>query len=123
MPAKKSKRPMKMKAYASFSAWKKDQTAKNQRLITALTRIVEATDADLERAVKWGQGCWIKGDAPRVYIHAEPDHVQIGFYRGSALSDPSGILEGKGQYVRFVRISGTADIDQKALTRLIKQVI
>jgi hypothetical protein len=113
---------MKMKAYTSFPAWKKDQTPKNQRLITALTRIVEATDADLERFVKWGQGCWIKKNTPRVYIHAEPDHVQVGFYRGSSLSDPTRVLQGKGKHVRFVRIFDKSDINQKALTRLIEQV-
>ncbi len=111
-----------MKAYASFSEWKKDQSSKNQRLVTALQRVVKRCAPHLATTVKWGQGCFAAGDVPKVFIHAEEDHVQFGFYRGSSLNDPDGLLEGKGKYVRHVKIRGPKDIDERALTALVLQV-
>jgi hypothetical protein len=115
-------KPEKMKAYASFGEWKRDQSAKNQKLIDALSGLVRKTSPELTRTVKWGQGCWILGDAPRVYIHAEPDHVQFGFYAGSTLKDPEGLLVGSGKHVRHVKVFTTKGIPREALVALLEQV-
>lgn len=112
----------KMKAYASFAAWKKDQTDKNKRLISALARVIEQIAPDLEKTVKWGQGCWAQAGAPKVYLHAEPDHVQLGFYAGSTLKDPLGLLSGSGKHVRHVKVRSLSDVDAKAFAALILQV-
>jgi hypothetical protein len=114
---------MPMKAYASFADWKKDQSPKHIRLIGALTQIIEATAPHLARAVKWGQGCWLDEGSPRVYIHAARDHVQLGFYRGSALKDPKHLLVGSGQYVRHVKVRTARDIDPAAFAALIAQTL
>jgi hypothetical protein len=110
-----------MKTYASFADWKKDQTAQNQRLIGALGRVVEAAAPHLAKTVKWGQGCWADAGAPKVYIHTEDDHVQLGFYRGSTLEDPERRLVGSGKYVRHVRVRTARDIDHDAFADLIEQ--
>lgn len=115
-------RPQKMKAFASFDEWKRDQTAKNQRLIAELSELVKATAPEFTPTVKWGQGCWILGDTPRVYIHAEPDHVQFGFYAGTQLKDPGGLLVGSGKHVRHVKVFTTKGIPRKALVALLEQV-
>jgi hypothetical protein len=111
-----------MKAYASFAEWKKDQSAKHQRLVGALQRVVKSAAPHLSTTVKWGQGCFADGDEPKLFIHAEPDHLQFGFYRGSSMKDPAKLLTGKGKYVRHVKIRTPKDIDARALSRLIVQV-
>ena len=113
----------KMKAYASFADWKKDQSPKNKRLIGALSRVIDQVAPHLVKTVKWGQGCWADGGDPKVYIHTEDDHVQLGFYRGARMDDPLRLLEGKGQYVRHVKVRTTRDIDQDAFSDLIAQAI
>jgi hypothetical protein len=70
-----------------------------------------------------GQGCWTLGDAPKVYIHTEPDHVQFGFYAGSRLEDPEGLLVGRGKYVRHVKVFTTEGIPQEALVAFLEQVL
>jgi hypothetical protein len=115
-------KPQKMKAYASFAEWRRDQSAKNQRLITALSTIVRKTAPEFTPTVKWGQGCWTLGDAPKAYIHAEPDHVQFGFYAGSALDDPDGVLVGSGKHVRHLKVFTTKGIPREALVALLEQV-
>ena len=112
----------KMKKYESFADWKKDQSAKNKRLIGALQRLIKATAPHLTTTVKWGQGCFVDGDAPKIYIHTEDDHVQLGFYAGASLDDPEDLLNGSGKYVRHVKVCTAKDIQPKAFAALIKQV-
>ena len=125
MAAKKKtrgSRSRKMKSYPSFAAWKRDQSAENQKLIDSLARLVRKTAPEFQPAVKWGQGCWTLGDDPRVYIHAEPDHVHVGFYSGASLRDPDELLVGSGKYVRHVKIFTTKGMPRKALVELVEQV-
>lgn len=116
-------KPQKMKAFGSFGEWKHEQSAKNQRLINALSRVVKNTAPALTPTVKWGQGCWTLGNAPKVYIHAEADHVQFGFYAGSKLKDPEGLLVGRGKHVRHVKVFTTNGIPREALVALLEQVL
>ena len=116
-------KPQKMKTYASFDEWKRDQSPRNQRLINALSDLVKKTAPEFTPTVKWGQGCWTRGRAPKVYVHAEPDHVQCGFYAGSRLKDPEGLLVGSGKHVRHVKVFTTQGIPREALVALLEQVL
>jgi len=113
----------KMKNYAGYADWKKDQSAKNVRLIGSLERLVQAAAPKLTTTVKWGQGCFASGDVPKLYIHTEEDHVQFGFYRGAELDDPDGLLAGSGKYVRHIKVRSAADIRPAAFTALIRQAV
>lgn len=112
-----------MKAYASFAEWKKDQSPRNQKLIGAMQRLIKKQAPDFETIVKWGQGCWAKDGSPRIFIHTEVDHIQFGFYSGSSMKDPLKLLEGKGQYVRHVKIRTAKDIRPAEFAKLIGQVL
>lgn len=113
----------KMKAYASFAEWKKDQSAKNKRLIGALQKVVEGVAPQWTKSVKWGQGCWLEGNNPKIYLHAEEDHMQFGFYAGSSLTDPNSLLKGSGKYVRHVKVRTAKDVDVRLLSDLVRQVV
>lgn len=113
---------MPMKAYASYAEWKKDQSLKHRRLIGALERIIEGAAPDWERSVKWGQGCWIDEGAPQVYIHTEPDHIQLGFYAGATMKDPGELLVGSGKHVRHVKVRTPKDIAPQAFRALLQQL-
>ncbi|MFZ1361819.1 MAG: DUF1801 domain-containing protein [Candidatus Nanopelagicales bacterium] len=112
-----------MKSYDSFSDWRADQSDENQELIDALGSIIETTAPHLTTTVKWGQGCWADGKDHRVYIHCADDHVQLGFYNGSSLDDPLGLLSGNGKYIRFVRVHSTNEVQPEAFAALITQAI
>ena len=112
----------KMKAYASFDLYLKDQRPKNQTVIRALRKFVKRIEPDLEEAVKWGNGCWVKGKKPVAYVYAgEPEYTQFGFINGSKLADPKKLLEGNGAYVRHVKVRTARDIDERAFAALLKQ--
>ena len=61
------------------------------------------------------------GDRPVAYVYSAEDYVQFGFFNGSSLKDPKGLLEGKGQYVRHTKVRSASKIDERALAALLKQ--
>ena len=111
----------KMKAYASFDDYVADQSPKNQAIIRALRRFVKHVEPGLSEAVKWGNGCWIGKDRPVAYVYSDTEYVQFGFFMGSSLKDPKGLLEGKGRYVRHIKVRDPSAIDQRAFTPLLGQ--
>ena len=56
------------------------------------------------------QFCWL---APY------PKHVVFGFYYGTELPDPAGLLEGTGRLMRHVKIRRPEDLDRPALRDLV----
>ena len=112
---------MKMKKYAGFDEYLGDQPAKNRTIIRALRKFVKRVAPELQESVKWGNGCWLKGKVPVAYVYSAPDYVQFGFLRGSALKDPKKLLEGKGRYVRHIKVRKPADIDEGAFRALLLQ--
>ena len=126
-PAKKTSRKAtggkKMKAYASFDLYLADQPALHQRLIGALRGFVRRVAPELQESVKWGNGCWLQAEAPVAYVYAAPDYVQFGFFRGSSLADPQGLLRGDGQYVRHIKVRTLGDIEKGPFAALLLQAI
>ena len=112
---------MKMKAYASFDEYLAGQTPRNQAVIRALRTFVKRVAPQLQESVKWGNGCWVEENVPVAYVYSAPDHVQFGFFGGSALNDPSGLLKGEGKFVRHIKVRTRSDIDEKAFGTLLRQ--
>jgi hypothetical protein len=113
----------KMKAYASFDLYLADQPPGNRAILRALRGFVRKEAPGLEESVKWGNGCWLAAGAPIAYVYSDRDHVQFGFLRGASLRDPLGLLQGKGQFVRHVKVRRSADIDREAFGALLAQAV
>ena len=111
----------KMKAYASFDDYLANQSAKNQEIIRVLRTFVKRVEPGLREAVKWGNGCWIGRTGPVAYVHSDTGHVRFGFFYGSSLKDPKGLLQGKGRYVRHTKVHDPSGIDRRAFAALLKQ--
>jgi hypothetical protein len=112
---------MKMKKYGSFDEYLADQLPKNRSIIRTLRTFVKRVAPGLEESVKWGNGCWVMGNVPVAYVYSGPEYVQFGFFRGSRLKDPQRILEGKGQYVRHIKVRKASDIDEDMFRMLLQQ--
>ena len=59
------------------------------------------------------------GDAAFGYVNAFRAHVNVGFFRGAELADPSGLLEGTGKFMH-VKLSPGRDVAAAALQNLIR---
>jgi len=60
------------------------------------------------------------GDAAFGYVNAFRDHVNVGFFRGAELADPSRLLEGTGKFMRHVKLRPEHEINATALTKIIE---
>lgn len=60
------------------------------------------------------------GDVPFGYVNVFPSHVNVGFFQGATLADPSGLLLGSGKFMRHVKLGPGTTVDDDALKGLIE---
>ncbi len=60
------------------------------------------------------------GEAAFGYVNAFKAHVNVGFFRGAELSDPDGLLEGAGKFMRHVKLMPGREVNAPALVKLIQ---
>jgi hypothetical protein len=54
------------------------------------------------------------------YVAAYATHANLGFPRGTALSDPHRILEGTGKTMRHIKLRTLSDVDSPLVRRYIR---
>jgi hypothetical protein len=59
-------------------------------------------------------------DAAFGYVNAFKAHVNVGFFRGTEIADPEGLLEGTGKFMRHVKLRPEYDVNATALRKLIQ---
>lgn len=59
------------------------------------------------------------GDAAFGYTNVFTAHVNVGFFGGTELSDPAGLLQGTGKYMRHVKLTPDTVVDASSLAALI----
>jgi hypothetical protein len=60
------------------------------------------------------------GDAPFGYVNVFTSHVNVGFFHGASLSDPTCLLQGAGKFMRHVKLKPGTAVNAAALGRLIQ---
>lgn len=55
------------------------------------------------------------------YVAVFRAHVNVGFFLGTVLPDPDGLLEGTGRFMRHVKLRPGVRLDEAALTGLIAE--
>ena len=60
-------------------------------------------------------------DAGFGYVNTFRAHVNVGFFRGSTLPDPIGLLEGTGKLGRHVKLEPLTPLDPLALETVIAE--
>ena len=80
-----------------------------------LKEIITQVDPDTYEVVRLGDRAATYGVGQKkmiegyVYILPHKSWVNLGFFRGSILSDPNGLLEGTGKNMRHVKIHSMED--------------
>jgi hypothetical protein len=54
------------------------------------------------------------------YVNVFTAHVNVGFFQGTELADPDGLLEGTGKFMRHVKLKPDRNVDAAGLKRLIE---
>jgi len=55
------------------------------------------------------------------YVNVFTRHVNVGYFQGTELPDPHGLLEGTGKFMRHVKLMPGRGIDEEALESLIRE--
>jgi hypothetical protein len=61
------------------------------------------------------------GEAAFAYVNAFTSHVNVGFFLGSEINDPTGQLEGTGKFMRHVKLRPGVASDEAAIRALIAE--
>lgn len=75
---------------------------------------------DVREVMHDGQPTACVGDAAFAYVDAFRAHVNVGFFLGTELPDPAGLLQGSGRFMRHVKLAPGRDFDAVALGALIQ---
>lgn len=74
---------------------------------------------EAQETLKWNQPTYVGDGENRFYLAHYTDHVNLGFFRGASTDDPDGLLEGTGDAMRHVKLTGPADLEDPALGTLV----
>ena len=81
---------------------------------------MRACGTDVRELLHDGHPTACVGDAAFCYVNAFDAHVNVGFFHGSDLDDPSGLLEGTGKRMRHVKLRWAQPVNEAALSALIE---
>lgn len=82
--------------------------------------VMRSCGEDVREILHDGHPTACVGDAAFAYVDAFRDHVNVGFFQGAELVDPSDLLQGTGRSMRHVKLRPGGDVDATALKRLIR---
>jgi hypothetical protein len=57
------------------------------------------------------------------YIAVHKSHVNLGFYHGTSLADPAGLLEGTGKKLRHLKLRHVSEVKCPAVVALLRAAI
>lgn len=100
---------------AQHRGWQRD-------VLGRLAELVRKTCPEATESIKWSQPVF-EFEGPLCYLKAFTNHINFGFWRGSELSDPGGLLEGDGLKLRHVRIENANDVNVEVFEGFIRLAV
>jgi hypothetical protein len=82
--------------------------------------VMRACGDDVRELLHDGHPTACVTDAAFGYVNVFKDHVNVGFFRGAEISDPHGILEGTGKFMRHVKLRPEKGVAAEAVRELIE---
>lgn len=112
--------PGAVKREAAIQGWMREHSGELGTIARRWFEVMRGCGDDVRELLHDGHPTACVGDAAFGYVNAFSAHVNVGFFRGAELSDPSGLLEGTGKFMRHVKLRPERDVDAAALTKLIE---
>jgi len=81
---------------------------------------MRACGEDVRELLHDGQPTACVGDAAFGYVDAFAHHVDVGFYLGACIADPDALLQGRGRFMRHVKLGPRHAVDDAALAKLVR---
>lgn len=94
--------------------------ASQAALVSALCALVKEGAPEATVSIKWAQPVFeISG--PMIFVKPATHHTTLGFWRGTELTAPEGLLDGEGDRMRHVKVAKLEDLKRDLLLPLIQQ--
>ena len=104
---------------AAVAIWMKSPPYELRSIARKWFELMRACGSDVRELIHDGAPTVCVGDAAFAYVNSFTAHVNVGFFHGFALKDPTGLLEGTGKRMRHVKLRPGVEIDAAALAGLI----
>ncbi|MEX1212639.1 MAG: DUF1801 domain-containing protein [Balneolaceae bacterium] len=92
-------------------------------LVEAIRSLFMSVSSDLEESIKYGGIVYSREGSLLGGIFTYTHHVSVEFSNGAQLSDPKGVLEGKGTYRRHIKLTKMSDLDDKKLSHYVTEAL
>lgn len=100
-----------------------NEAGKLRPVAKAVRTLIKKTAAGCEEYVSPWKTPAFDLNGPLCVLVVQKEHVTLAFLRGAVLSDPEGLLEGKGKGVRNLKLRIPEDVKQPALKKLIEEAV
>ena len=112
--------PSSVKRDSAIEVWMREHASELGAIAQRWFEVMRDCGDDVRELLHDGHPTACVGDAAFGYVNAFKAHVNVGFFRGAELSDPSNLLEGTGKFMRHVKLRPERDVDANALMKLIE---
>jgi hypothetical protein len=112
--------PSSIKRDPAIEVWMHEHSGKLGAIAQRWFEVMRDRGDDVRELLHDGHPTACVGDAAFAYVNAFKAHVNVGFFRGSEIADPEGLLEGIGKFMRHVKLRPEGDLDATALMKLIE---
>jgi hypothetical protein len=97
------------------------QRPRHRPLLRLLRKVVREALPGVDEGVQGGRPSYLVGREKVACLYVAGDRVNLGFFRGAELDDPTGLLEGSGEGMRRIEVFVPSDVKRRELTNLLAQ--
>ncbi len=106
-----------------IEAYLEDAPARHREILDRARSMIGDTAPTVEERIKWHNLVFVVQGTDRIYLATFDEHVNLGFFHGSELADPAGLLEGTGTQMRHIKLTHKDDLTDQAIRALIEQAV
>jgi hypothetical protein len=106
--------------HLAIDAWMKEHAGELGSIAHQWFEVMRKCGDEVRELLHDGCPVACLGDAPFGYVNVFTSHVNVGFFQGASLLDPSHILQGTGKFMRHVKLKPGIDTNAAALHKLIE---
>ena len=88
-------------------------------IVSRLVSIARAAEPAHDEILFRGAPSFCIDGEPYCYLVPYARHVHLGFCDGTVLPDPDGLLEGRGKWMRHVKVKPGAPLPAAAISRMV----
>ncbi len=113
----------------TFEELMADSSSDIKQIADNLKDLIQDVHPDAVEVVRLGDRAACYGVGPKkmseahTYIMPHKQHVNLGFFYGASLDDPSGLLEGSGKKMRHIKVRSIEEVSIAGIKALIEAAL